>query len=264
MLPWMMTPEQQELLRYYLKLRYRLHPYLYSSAIEAHRTGRPILGALVFDYQDDMSTYDKDFHFMLGRQILTAPVLKKTDKWDVYLPKGNWIHYWTGRRYGGGRTVTVDAPLYSKAGLPMFVKGGAIIPMMPEMSYIYEREPDPITLDIYPEPAKSSTYVVYDCDTVKNPIEKTVLECSEDKTTIEVSISPSSVAYELWVHLEKQPASVVVDSSPSPKLGDKSAYRKAQEGWYYGPGCFLGSDNVRTVNIRVPKGSRSHLVQITK
>ncbi|MHC4527361.1 MAG: glycoside hydrolase family 31 protein, partial [Planctomycetota bacterium] len=164
MLPWMMTPQQQDLLRYYLKLRYRLHPYLYSAAIEGHLTGRPILGALVFDYQDDTNTYDKDYHFMIGRQILVAPVLEKTEKWNVYLPKGKWIHYWSGKEYDGAQTVTIDAPLYGKDGLPMFIKAGAIIPMMPEMSYIYEKTPEPITLDVYPDATRASSCVMYDCE----------------------------------------------------------------------------------------------------
>jgi alpha-glucosidase len=263
-LPWQMTPEQQGLYRYYLKLRYRLHPYLYSAALEAHLTGRPPLAALVFDYEDDKDTYDKDFEFMLGRQILVAPVLEKVDKWDVYLPKGKWVHYWTGEEYAGGKTVTVDAPLYGKDGLPMFVRAGAILPMMPEMSYIYEKTPDPITLDVYPDPAGPAEYLMYDCKTVKSPISKTIFACSEDKTKIEVSVSASNVAYELWVHSDKEPASVVVDSEKLQRLKDKSDYDAAQRGWYYGAGCFFGSDAVKTINVKLPGGPKAHLVRMTK
>lgn len=219
---------------------------------------------MVFDYQNDENTYDKDFCFMLGRQILVAPVLEKAEKWNVYLPKGKWVHYWTGEQYKGGQTIMVNAPLYGKDGLPMFVKAGAIIPMMPAMSYIYEKTPEPITLDVYPDKTKPSRYVMYDCETVKSPIKETVFECSEDKGKIEVSISTSNVAYELWVHYDKKPASVVVDSKVSPKMKDKSSYGAAKEGWYYGPGCFYGSDTIRTVNIKIPKSSKSRLIRITK
>jgi alpha-glucosidase len=264
MLPWLMSPRQQELLRYYLKLRYRLHPYLYSAAIEAHQTGRPILAPLVFDYQDDKSTYSKDYHFMLGRQILVAPILEKTDKWDVYLPKGNWVHYWTGKEYSGGQTVTVSAPLYGNDGLPVFVKAGAIIPMMPQMSYVYEKTPEPVTLDIYPDRTAPSQYVMYDCETVKSPVEETAFSCSEDKAKMEVSISPSQSRYELWVHHDKEPAKVVVDSRVLPKIETRIRYDTAHEGWYYGPGCFYGSERIKTVNIRLPKGRDSHLVRIMK
>jgi alpha-glucosidase len=262
--PWLFTEQQQNLFRFYLKLRYRLHPYYYSAAIEAHLTGRPILAPLVFDYQDDENTYDKDFHFMLGRQILVAPVMEKTDKWNVYLPKGKWVHYWTRKEYEGGQTVTVDAPLYGKDGLPMFVKAGAILPMIPEMSYIYEKTPNPITLDVYLDPTSPSTYTMYDCDTPKSPIEQTVFKCSQNKTKIEISISPSNAAYELWVHHDNRPASVTVDSQELPRLEDKSAYDAAAEGWYFGPGCFYGNQNLNTVNIKIPKASKPRLIRITK
>ncbi|MHC4387105.1 MAG: glycoside hydrolase family 31 protein, partial [Planctomycetota bacterium] len=268
-LPWLYTAQQQQLFRFYLKLRYRLHPYYYSSAIEAHLTGRPILAPLVFDYQGDENTYDKDFHFMLGRQILVAPVMEKTDKWNVYLPKGRWIHYWTGKEYSGGQTVTVNAPLYGKDGLPMFVKAGAIIPMIPEMNYIYEKTPSSVTLDVYPEETVScgeslSKYVMYNCDAPNGPVKKTIFNCLEEAEDIKIRIGGSGTAYELWVHHEKQPASVAVDSKELPKLKDKCDYDKAEEGWYWGRGCFYGSDELKTVNIKIPKKTRAQLVRIKK
>ena len=264
MLPWMMTPEQQDLLRYYLKLRYRLHPYIYSSAIEAHLTGRPILSPIVFDYQDDAKTYEKAYHFMLGREILVAPILEQTDKWNVYLPKGKWVHYWTGKEYNGNQTVTVAAPLYGKNGLPMFVKAGAIIPMMPAMNYIYEKRPDPITLDIYPLPNASSRHVMYDCDTVKSPVTETVFECLQDSEKIQVSIVALNAACELCVHHDRAPSAVILDSKPLEKLRDKASYDGAESGWYYGRGCFYGSDTIKTLNVKVRGGAKSHNVKIIK
>jgi len=146
----------------------------------------------------------------------------------------------------------------------MFVKAGAIIPMMPEMSYIYEKAPEPITLDIYPSENESSSYVMYDCETVKSPIKETTFKCSEDNAKIEISISASSVAYELWVHYCNEPAWVVVDSRQLPKVKNKAKYNAAPKGWYYGAGCFYGSDDIKTVNIKVPKSSKSHLIRIIK
>jgi alpha-glucosidase (family GH31 glycosyl hydrolase) len=263
-LPWLFTEKQQELFRYYLKLRYRLQPYYYSSAIEAHLTGRPILAPLVFDYQDDGNTYDKDFHFMLGRHILVAPVMEKTEKWNVYLPKGEWSHYWSGKKYAGGQTVTVSAPLYGKDGLPMFVKAGAVIPMMPQMSYIYEKKPEPITIDVYPDKSGVSSCVMYDCEAPSSPVKKTLFTCSEDDAKIEVCIGKSETAYELWVHYAKEPAKVVVDSKELPKIENKSGYDTAGEGWYWGRGCFYGSDDITTTNIKIPKSATSHIIRIMK
>ncbi|MHC4622859.1 MAG: TIM-barrel domain-containing protein, partial [Planctomycetota bacterium] len=264
MLPWQLTPKQQDLYRYYLKLRYRLHPYLYSGAIEAVLSGRPPLAALVFDYEHDKNTYDKDFEFMLGRSLLVAPVLDKANEWSVYLPKGKWIHYWTGKEYTGPKNVTVSAPLYGRDGLPMFVKSGAIIPMMPEMSYIYEKPADPITLDIYPDPSRSSTQVMYETKTVKGPIRKIMFKCAEDESKIDALISVSNFSYELCVHSSKAPSSVLLNSKELPALKGKSDYEAAKEGWYYGPGCFYGSETIETVNVKVPRSSKSHFVRIKK
>jgi hypothetical protein len=76
------------------------------------------------------------------------------------------------------------------------------------MSYIYEKTPEPITLDVYPDAAEPSNYVMYDCDTPKaSPIKETSFMCLESRTEIVVSIDKSNVAYELWVHYDKQPAS---------------------------------------------------------
>lgn len=158
----------------------------------------------------------------------------------------------------------MNAPLYGKAGLPMFVKAGAIIPMMPEMSYIYEKAPEPITLDIFPDQAGTSSYTTYDCETVKSPVEETKFSCSQDKEKIQISISPSEVAYELWVHYDGEPASVVVNFRELSQLEDKAAYDAARQGWYYGPGCFYGADSIKTLNIKLAKTGKSHLIRITK
>ncbi|MHC4214760.1 MAG: glycoside hydrolase family 31 protein [Planctomycetota bacterium] len=262
-LPWLYTPKQQDLFRYYMKLRYRLLPYRYSAAIEAHLTGRPLLSSLVVDYLDDENTYDKDFHFMIGRSILVAPVMEKTEEWKVYLPKGKWIHYWTGKEYQGNQTVTVAAPLYGKDGLPMFIKSGAIIPMMPDMKYIYEKEPDPITLDIYPGDAPSE-YVMYDCETVRGPFKQTKFTCTQDSKAITITIGPSDSNYELWIHYDKQPSKVQADSKDLKQIKDKAAYDSAKQGWYFGQGCFYGSDSTKTINIKIQKSKEPRVIRIQK
>ncbi|MHC4637422.1 MAG: glycoside hydrolase family 31 protein [Planctomycetota bacterium] len=265
MLPWDLTPVQQNLYRYYLNLRYRLHPYFYSAAIEASLTGRPILAPLVFDHQDDMKTYDKDYEFMLGREILVAPVLEKTDKWDVYLPEGEWIHYWTGRKYSGPDTVTVDAPLYGKDGLPMFVRAGAIIPMMPAMNYIYEKQPEPVTLDIYPKTGLRSECVKYDCKNVKPPVDvrKTTFTCKDSEKETAITISKSAVSYELSVHSDRGCSQVTVNGKQLKQLTQEE-YDNSISGYYYGAGCFYGGENVKTINIRIPKSAKPYSVIIKK
>lgn len=263
--PWQGSLAVQDMYRYYAKLRYRLIPYIYSAAIEGHQTGRPILASLVLDYQTDVNTYDKDYDFLFGRNILVAPVIGNANSRKVYLPAGKWMHYWTGLQYAGGQSVTVSAPLSGRDGLPMFIKAGAVIPMMPEMNYIYEKEPDLITLDVYPDEREPSNHVIYDCETVASPITETTFTCEvTDGNNIEITISDSNVAYELWVHCNKvSSSSVVVDSRQLIKFDDKAAYEVANEGWYYGAGCFYGSESIETLNIKMPKSYTSHVIQLS-
>ena len=116
--------------RKYARLHMSLFPYLYSYALAAHRSGQPIMRHLYLAYPDDKNVRDLDTQYLLGDSLLIAPVLEPgVDQWRVYLPQGEWISWWDGKRYLGPRTVTVSAPLMQ---IPIFVKASAIIPQLPE------------------------------------------------------------------------------------------------------------------------------------
>lgn len=150
--PWVFGDEVEGIFRRYARLRYRLLPYLYSMAIQATRTGKPILRALLFDYPDDPTTHTLDLQYLFGDSFLVAPVFVEAADVPVYLPAGRWIDYWTGECFEGPRWLTVHAPLEV---LPLFVKHGAVIPMGPEIDYVDEHPLSPLTLDIYPADAGS-------------------------------------------------------------------------------------------------------------
>ena len=121
--PWRFGAQYEDIIRKYLKLRYRLLPFLYSVLEEAHRTGVPVFRPLLLNYQDDANTLSIDDEFMAGDDLLVAPVLKPdiTSRL-VYLPKGTWFDYWTGERVSGGRMIRAQAPLET---VPLYVRGGA-------------------------------------------------------------------------------------------------------------------------------------------
>jgi alpha-glucosidase len=145
-----------------LKLRYRLLPFLYTTLEEAHRTGVPLFRPLVLNYQDDANTYNLDDQFMIGNDLLVAPIVKPDlTQRLVYLPKGVWYDYWTNKKYEGGGMIRVAAPLET---VPMFVRGGAIIPFGPEMNYVGEKPVDTITFAIYPDEKGSATATLYEDD----------------------------------------------------------------------------------------------------
>ena len=162
--PWRFGKYYEDVIRKYLKLRYALLPYLYTSLEEAHRTGVPLFRPLLLNYQDDPSTYSLDDQFMIGEDLLLAPIVKPdVTRRMVYLPAGSWYDYWTNKRYPGGTMISVDAPLDV---VPMFVRAGAIIPMWPALNYIGEKPLDPITFHIYPDDKGSASAVLYEDDGV--------------------------------------------------------------------------------------------------
>jgi alpha-glucosidase (family GH31 glycosyl hydrolase) len=131
---------------------------------EAHQTGVPLFRPLVLNYQDDPNTYNLDDEFMIGTDLLVAPILKPdVTRRLVYLPKGVWYDYWTNKKYDGGTMIAVDAPLET---VPMFVRAGAIMPAGPEQNYVGEKPADPITFNIYPDDKGAASATLYEDDGV--------------------------------------------------------------------------------------------------
>jgi alpha-glucosidase len=160
--PWRFGKYYEDIIRKYLKLRYRLLPFLYTTLEEAHRTGVPLFRPLMLNYQDDPNTYNLDDQFIIGEDLLVAPIVKPdVTSRLVYLPKGTWYDYWTNKKYSGGTMIRVEAPLET---VPVFVRAGAIIPFGPQMSYVGEKPVDPITFAIYPDEKGSATTTLYEDD----------------------------------------------------------------------------------------------------
>jgi alpha-glucosidase len=160
--PWRFGKYYEDIIRKYLKLRYQLLPFLYTTLEEAHRTGVPLFRPVLLNYQDDPNTYNLDDEFMIGNDLLVAPVLKPdVTRRLVYLPKGSWYDYWTHKKHEGGTMVSSDAPLET---VPMFVRAGSIIPMGPQMNYVGEKPSDPITFAIYPDEKGSASTTLYEDD----------------------------------------------------------------------------------------------------
>ncbi len=188
--PWFFGPEALAIVRRYTLLRYRLFPYLYSLAHEAHRTGLPVIRAMPLVFPDDPNTCDKDLQFMLGPWLLVAPIYDAGEERMVYLPAGVWFDFWTGERYSGPATIRVHAPLDT---LPLFVRGGAIVPMMQEARRIPQGRIDPLILEIYPH--GDSAYLLYEDEG------ETAVRCKAPGDTIELSIEqPFSRQIVVHVH----------------------------------------------------------------
>lgn len=127
-LPWM-YPEVVPQVRAAISLRYRLMPYLYTLMWRASRDGTPAVRPLLWDFPQDATAAAMDEAFMLGPDVLVAPVLVEgATQRSVYLPAnaGGWYGWHDGEHHPGGTVATVDAPL---GRLPLFLRAGALIPL---------------------------------------------------------------------------------------------------------------------------------------
>lgn len=144
--PWAFGTEVEEISLKYLKLRYRLLPYIYTQAIKSSKTGIPMVRAMLLDFQDDPTTRNIDLQYMFGDNFLVAPVLTHDGRFEAYLPAGDWVDFWSKETVSGPRWVKGIAPLDT---LPLWVQAGAIIPMGPEMDYVNQKDLDRLTLEFY-------------------------------------------------------------------------------------------------------------------
>ena len=160
--PWRFGKYYEDIIRKYLKLRYELLPFLYTTLEEAHRTGVPLFRPLLLNYQDDANTYNLDDQFMIGEELLVAPIVKPdVTRRLVYLPAGTWYDYWTNKKYTGGTMISVEAPLET---VPMFVRAGAMIPTTVVRNYVGEKLGDPITVNVYPDDRGLASGILYEDD----------------------------------------------------------------------------------------------------
>ena len=140
-------PEVLRICRDYIRLRYRLLPYLYGSAFDCVERSLPMARALVVEFQDDPNVWNIGDQWLLGDGILVAPIFDESGSREVYLPAGDWRDWWTGARLAGRRWIRVEADLET---LPLYVREGAIIPIGPVMNHVGEFPVVEITLRVAP------------------------------------------------------------------------------------------------------------------
>jgi alpha-glucosidase len=158
--PWSFGKKAEDISRKFIKLRYELLPYIYDLFYEAYKKGYPIMRPLVFEYQEDENTHTIYDEFMLGQNLLVAPVyLPSKEKREVYLPKGVWYDYFTGEKYEGGKYHLVKAPIDR---IPVFVKEGSILIKQKPLSYVEEERIEEKVIEIYG--GEKGKYIHYEDD----------------------------------------------------------------------------------------------------
>ncbi|WP_163192943.1 glycoside hydrolase family 31 protein [Clostridium thermarum] len=219
--PWAFDEKTEEINRKYIKLRYKLLPYIYDIMWQVENTGLPVIRPLLLNYQDDSNTYEINDEFLCGDNILVAPIVEQGRKVrTVYLPEGdNWVDYWTKEEFQGGQYIIKEAALDV---CPIYIKAGSVIPNYPSQNYVGEIDVKELTLDIYP-PVKgeSSSYLHYQDDGEsfeyrdgKYNLYEFVLKKNNG---LEISISTKNLGYNnkyesFKLHINNlEPSEIVVD-----------------------------------------------------
>ena len=276
--PFILGEPSASVNRTYLKLKSELMPYIYTAAHEAV-TGKPLMRAM---FLDDPNPYTlgkaTEYQFMCGPYFLVAPIYKETrmDKQGndirngIYLPEGEWVDYFNGKVYQGGRIINeFDAPYWK---LPVFVKRGAIIPMVNPNNNVSQIDNTNRIFELYPY--GESDYSLYDDDGktelyrigehatthIHSSLVKDRLIVNIDKTEGNFAGQEKNQSTEIRINVSQAPKKLVA------KMGGKTvkltevntmeALRSTENAWFY--------DKAPQFNRFATKGSDFEKVDITK
>ena len=145
--PWVFGEPFTSQARQAIEFRYQLLPYLYTSVFENTRNGLPVIRSLSFVDQGDERAISRENEFLLGRHLLANPVTKEgLQSQGTYLPRGQWLDFYSGRTFEGHRLVRKRVKAES---IPLYVRAGAVIPIYPVQQYTNELELETVELRAY-------------------------------------------------------------------------------------------------------------------
>ncbi|MDM0962216.1 glycoside hydrolase family 31 protein [Clostridium perfringens] len=154
--PWAFGPRAEKIAKKSIELRYELLPYIYDLYYISHKEGLPIFRPMIMEYEKDMNLLNMREQFMLGENMIVAPVLYEGERSKtVYLPKGSWFNYFTMEKLQGGKWYKLPCELDE---ILVFVKEGAIIPTYNKKFRNVKERPNNILLKVFGENAKGFHY----------------------------------------------------------------------------------------------------------
>jgi alpha-glucosidase len=146
--PWAFGPQVEAIARRVIEQRYQFLQLFYSLVAEAAHGGTPVMRPLLWHYPNDPIAVARGDQFMVGRDLLVAPILEQGSvARAAYLPNETWYDFWTDERLTGGQHHLAEAPLER---IPLFVRGGAILPIIPHASDTDAQDLSTVTLNVWP------------------------------------------------------------------------------------------------------------------
>lgn len=243
--------------RWYLKLKSEIMPYAYSIAHEAV-DGMPMIRAMMLEWPNayTLGTATR-YQYMYGPWFLVAPVYQQTAADDngndirdgIYLPEGEWIDYFSGEMYEGGRVINnYEAPLWK---LPLFVRNGAVIPMTNPNNNVSQIDRTLRIYEIYP--SGHTSFTEYDDDGTTEAYRRgefatTSIESEAVGDRVTVTIHPSDGDFAGFERMKRTELRINVTAEPDGvkayvdgrrvKLQEAASaeeFAAADNAWYYEP-----------------------------
>lgn len=145
--PWAFGEKTEGIIKEYIELRHKWMPHLYELFQEAAETGMPVMRPMMMHYADDPNTLKLHDQFMIGEDVLVAPVTQSAAKHRiVYLPKGTWYNYWNDKEsYQGGQYIMAAADLDT---LPIFIKENSVV-LEGDVKQNADAENNHLTIHVY-------------------------------------------------------------------------------------------------------------------
>ncbi len=221
---WVHGPEQEAIRRRYIETRYRLLPYIYTLAEESARTGLPMVRPIFFEFPEVFTPPSNGFgnldtEFLLGPSLLVAPqpFAETLDDYAVSFPKGRWYDFWTGLKAsvpppeptiteiasaGPGAVFPAPPKIHPVLDtLPVYVRGGSILPLQPLIQSTDETPSGPLELRIYPGDQCAGSLYLDDGHTLayqRGEFLRQTFTCQSDGDSLQINFGARQGTYSPW------------------------------------------------------------------
>jgi alpha-glucosidase (family GH31 glycosyl hydrolase) len=265
---WAYPEPYSSIMRSTFDLRYALVPYIYTEARRTYDTGLAFLRPLYYNWPEASQAYDSKNEYQFGKEMLVAPVVTPVDavshlaKESIWLPKGKWIEWETGRHFMG--PIRVERK-FSISQIPVYVPEGAIIPMAPPMSHIGQNPVDPLILTVFPQDSGSSSqYTLYEDAShnrayQENQATWTTIHAQQNDGDLTVTIDPVRGSYPEMLRARGYELRLPGDWPPSSVTANGTTLdfttSKGSPGWHF-------EGNTLTTVITVPSAPTSQSMVI--
>jgi alpha-glucosidase len=246
--PWVDGPQHEAIRRRYIELRYKLLPYIYTNLEESSRTGLPLMRPMFLEFPAEDSLQLVETEFMFGPNLLVAPkVDEKVGPYEVKLPPGGWYDFWTGKS-ASGATQNLDPPL---DGVPVYVRGGAIVPEAPVVQSTSEVPNGPLQISVYPGVDCRGSLYQDDGNTLayqRGDFLRMQFTCDSRPDTLKFDFSTSQAQYKPWWTSMR-----VTFFGVSTRPRELQLNGKASAGWRFDPAS-------ASVTLSIPAASGGEIV----